>query len=234
MSNSFKIIKRYIKYILSEGVNDPYNNKLVLFMGPPGAGKSTIINTLKSLGLKHSTPDDFLEHSINKKYIQTNRADSQADALSKFSDDILSNDSNSHRSLSLRRATKRLNIWFENQLGIIMEGSGSYPDWYQNEIIDVYGENYDIIIIMLYEDLDICLERNEKRGNEGGRSLPDSIVKQAHQGFIDNYNDFKSLADNNPGSEFITICGDESYNEVLIDQVDRKKGLALIRAALNR
>ena len=70
---NYKNLKTLIRYIY-EGIHDKYTNKLILFFGPPGAGKSTFIRVLESYGLKHSTPDDVLEFLVDKALVKTNKA----------------------------------------------------------------------------------------------------------------------------------------------------------------
>ena len=228
---SYKSLKTLIRYIC-EGINDQYNDKLILFFGPPGAGKSTFIKVLKSYGLKHSTPDDILEFLIDKNLIKTKKAKNIDDAFKKYPEDIFS--PSGIRGQALDQATRRLNVWKELPLGIVMEGTGGYPDWYEEEVIKPFSEiGYEVMIVMLYEDLQTCLERNIARGQEGGRNLPESLVASLHDGFVDNYNQFKNIAIQNQ-IKFTTIS-DYYPNDLDTDDfVNRTQGLKEIKKFLNK
>ena len=199
---NYKSLKTLIRYIY-EGIHDRYNNKLILFFGPPGAGKSTFIKVLKSYGLKHSTPDDILEFLVDKNLVKTKKAKNIDDAFKKYPEDIFS--PSGFRGQALDKATRRLNTWKNLPLGIVMEGTGGYPEWYKEEVINPFRElGYEIMIVMLYEDLQTCIERNYVRGQEGGRNLPESLVTSLYDGFIESYDQFKNISIQNQ-IPFITI-----------------------------
>ena len=230
--NSYKKLRSFIKYVINEGIHDKYNNKLILFFGPPGSGKSTFIKTLESYGLKHSTPDDILEFLINKKFIKKGKASSIDDAFKKYPDDIFSFDG--IRGQALDHATKRVNIWKSLPLGIVMEGTGGAPRWYEENIIMPFQEiEYEIMIVMLYKDLQTCIERNELRGQQGGRNLPPDLVSSLFEGFINNYNEFKSIADKN-NITFITISDDHPDQLTVSSYFNREQGHKEIKKFLEK
>ena len=228
---NYKSLETLIRYIY-EGIHDKYTNKLILFFGPPGAGKSTFIKVLKSYGLKHSTPDDILEFLINKNLVKTKKAKNIDDAFKKYPEDIFSPDG--IRGQALDSATKRLNAWKNLPLGIVMEGTGGHPAWYKDEVINPFSEiGYDIMIVMLYEDLQTCVERNNLRGQVGGRNLPEHLVTSLHEGFINSYNQFKSIADQNQ-MPFTTIS-DYYPDELSTNEfVNRAQGLKEIKKFLEK
>lgn len=208
MSSTKKIVNSWRSF-LNEGVHDLYNDKLILLFGPAGAGKSTAFtNSLKSKGLKYSTPDDIMELKINKDFVETGQYTSIKQAIDNEPEAVFGKDGIRGKSLDV--AVNRLNLWKENMLGIVMEGTGGYPDWYEKEIIQPFQSlNYKIMIIMLYVDLDTCLERNVKRGNEGGRDLPPNIVKDIYTSFVDNFDAFKDLATKH-NIDFVVVNGTDS------------------------
>jgi len=228
---SYKGLKTLIRYIY-EGIHDRYNNKLILFFGPPGSGKSTFIKILKSYGLKHSTPDDILEFLVNKNLVKTKKATDINDAFKKYPEDIFS--PSGFRGQALDQATRRLNTWKDLPLGIVMEGTGGYPDWYKKEIINPFREiGYEIMIVMLYEDLQTCIKRNNIRGQEGGRNLPENLVTSLYEGFIDSYDQFKSLAIQNQ-MPFTTISNYQPEDLSINDFVNKEQGLKEIKKFLEK
>ena len=230
--DSYKSLKRFIRQVIKEGLHDKYNNKLILFFGPPGSGKSTFIRTLKSYGLKHSTPDDILEFLIDKNFVKKGKATDVNDAFKKYPEDIFS--SGGIRGQSLNKATKRVNIWKSLPLGIVMEGTGGAPLWYKENIIIPFQEiEYEIMIVMLYEDLQTCIDRNVSRGQQGGRNLPPDLVTSLFDGFINNYDEFKSLAAQN-NINFITISDDHPDQLSTSSYYDREQGLKEIKRFLEK
>jgi len=228
----YKNLKSFIRHVIAEGLHDKYNNKLILFFGPPGAGKSTFIKTLKSYGLKHSTPDDILEYLIDKNFVKKGKAADVNDAFKKYPEDIFS--SGGIRGQSLNKATKRINMWKSLPLGIVMEGTGGAPSWYEENIIIPFQEiEYEIMIVMLYKDLQTCIDRNVLRGKEGGRNLPPDLVTSLFNGFINNYNAFKSLA-SKTNIEFITISDDHPDQLSTSSYFDREQGLKEIKRFLEK
>jgi len=208
-----KYLKKYIKTFLLEGKHDKYNNKLILIFGTPGTGKSTFIKPLKSMGLKHSTPDDILDLIVKRKYIDTDKADDYSSAYEKFSSEIFSND----RGHSLEKASSRLEGWKNLPLGIVMEGTGTYPDWYLEEVITPFqNTGYEIMIVMLYKELDVCIERNNSRS----RKLPNNVISSLHKSFLENYNKFKSIALTNNVSFITVYIDDQSSSEPIPDEIN--------------
>ena len=228
----YKNLKSFIRHVIKEGLHDKYNNKLILFFGPPGSGKSTFIKTLKSYGLKHSTPDDILEFLVDKNFVKLGKASDINDAFKKYPEDIFS--PGGIRGQSLDKATKRINIWKSLPLGIVMEGTGGAPTWYEQNIIIPFQEiEYEIMIVMLYKDLQTCIDRNVLRGQQGGRNLPPDLVSSLFDGFINNYDEFKSLANRN-NIEFITISDDHPDQLSISSYLDREQGLKEIKRFLEK
>lgn len=205
-----KHLKKYIETFLLEGRYDKYNNKLILFFGSPGTGKSTFIKSLKAKGLKHSTPDDILNLLVKRNYLDTGKADNESSAYEEFGSEIFSN----FRGQSLEKATSRLESWKSSPLGIVMEGTGTYPDWYLEEVIIPFQDRgYDIMIVMLYKELDVCIARNNNRS----RKLPDNVISSLHEGFLNNYNEFKNIA-LSKSLDFTTIYIDDQASDDVIPE----------------
>ena len=228
----YKNLKIFIRHVITEGLHDKYNNKLILFFGPPGSGKSTFIKTLKSYGLKHSTPDDILEFLVDKNFIKKGKAADINDAFKKYPEDIFS--PGGIRGQSLDKATKRVDMWKSLPLGIVMEGTGGAPKWYEENIIMPFREiGYEIMIVMLYKDLQTCIDRNVLRGQEGGRNLPPDLVTSLFQGFITNYSIFKSLSIKH-NMDFITISDENPDQLSTSSYLDRDQGLKEIKRFLEK
>ena len=89
------------------------------------------------------------------------------------------------------------------------------------------------MIVMLYKDLQTCIDRNVLRGKQGGRNLPPDLVTSLFDGFINNYNAFKSLASKN-NIEFITISDDQPDRLATSSYFDREQGLKEIKRFLEK
>ena len=196
--------------------------KLVLLFGPPAAGKSTFISHLEKSDFKHSTPDDIFERMVKEAFIDTGMADSINDAFQKFPDRIFP--SYAIRGEAVAAARDRLDRWLAAGENVVIEGTGGDPFWYYHNIMSPLEDRYDILIMMVYAELETCLERNEVRGRLGGRNLPNRLVESLRDGFIWGYGEFSKMADRN-GYTFLTVSDTPPYDLGDVPYVSVSEGL---------
>ncbi len=193
------IIRNIIRDILNEGKHDPNIYKAVIVLGPAGSGKSTIIKQIQANGpgLKYLNSDSELELILSKKlnvpYQQDKRTtDDQKNAFTKY----LNNPENEEEFDNIRVAsTRKTDVRLEKHylsgnLGFIIEGTGSSSssiDWFEKKFKELKEKGYQIYVIGVYTPLDVCIQRNQKRGESGGRGLPVDRIIQTFYGFIGNF-----------------------------------------------
>lgn len=228
-------LKKYIKEFLNEGKHDQNTYKCVIVLGPAGVGKSTAIRKIVSgTGLKYLNSDKFLEMDIDKELEIINQGEDWKSEEGKARvksgeltdrDKWMNNPDNAEMMNKLYRKAaklndKRLESLVSRRIGIVLEGTAgsekSY-EWYHNNFIKpLHTIGYDILVVGIYAPVHICLQRNTKRGKEGGRAIPNDMMQSIFYGFIDEY------------YEIITKASDKLYKAITIlntefDDVSRKK-----------
>lgn len=233
-------LKRYVKEFLNEGKYDQNIYKCVIVLGPAGVGKSTAIKKIVGgTGLKYCNADQILELDIDKELDVINKGESWKDKKNKervksgeLWDRAKYMDSEDHAetlSKHYRKASKlndtRLTQYVNNRLGIVLEGTASAEksyEWYHNNLIKPLHEvGYDILVVGIYAPINVCLQRNTKRGKEGGRSINTTTMESIFYGFIDEYH------------EIITKATGELYDAITVlntdfDEVSKKKIMSYV------
>jgi len=207
-------LKSVYKYLFENRLSN--SKKLCTLFGPVAAGKSTLVNNIKYLGVKHSTPDDILELFLDK--LKSDPSDTYTDMFNRHPDKIYGPGGLRNKSLDI--ATKRLNTWTESTTKhIMMDGTGAgYQDWYREEIyVPFQAKNFKILIAVLYVPLEVSISRDISRGEKGGRSLGTKISSDVHTNLIKSIPEYKRIADE-MGLEFIIIKG--QYDASAINDYD--------------
>lgn len=200
-------LKNVYKYLFENRLSN--SKKLCTLFGPAGSGKSTLANSIKHLGVKHSTPDDFIEHLLKKEYPDES-----------FTDIFRNHDTSKIRNKSLDLASKRLKVWTSSDIEhIIMDGTGAgHEDWYKNEIYIPFSNlNFKTLIAILYVPMEISIQNDIRRGESGNRSLGSDIVSHTHNGLMKSIPQYKKIADELE-FDFIIIRG--YYNHNIINEDD--------------
>lgn len=196
-----KNLRNVYKYLFENRLSN--SKKLCTLFGPAGSGKSTLANSIKHLGIKHSTPDDFIEHLLKKEYPDQS-----------FTDIFRNHDTSKIRNKSLDLASKRLKVWTSSDIKhIIIDGTGAgHEQWYKEEIYTPFSDlNFKTLIAILYVPLEASIKNDISRGESGNRSLGSNIVSHTHSGLMNSIPQYKKIA-HEFGFDFIIIRGYYDHN----------------------
>jgi len=223
--------------ILNEGARDPGIFKAIFLAGGPGSGKSFVaqklfgipekINVSKT-GLKMVNQDSELEMLL-KKYFGTTDIDNMPDEL--FAD-LTGVDKQGkpvdYSTSGLRRFAKdlsqeRLRLYTKGKLGVIIDGTGHKFSKIKKRRKELMDMGYDTYMVFVNTNLDVAMERNEKRD----RVVPASIVKKSWQDVQNNMGAFQGLFG---GSNFMIV----QNNKVLSDAQIKKHFKMLVSKGIDK
>jgi predicted ABC-type ATPase len=158
----------------------PYNN-LIVIMGLPGAGKSTVFEKglLNIDNAVHVTPDKWIElfAKINKKDL-TNP---------KHTAEIYKNISNIHRGF-----TGRI-IKPEARSNFVLETLGRNPFNIQSLIIRTKKKGMRVVLVYVRTSLQAALENNRERK----RVIPEEVITDTFKSIENSFRILRSSADVN-------------------------------------
>ena len=154
-------LKNYIQEeLLSEGINDKGILKAVFLAGTPSSGKSYVISKIS-------------DGKIEPRIVNT---DKMLEFLKAFE---------AERWLSVADVVKRttknqLSNYLNSMLPLFIDGTSSKPSSLlrRNGILKSLG--YDSAIIWVDTSLQTSLKRARKRFEDGGREVPDAVVKKIY------------------------------------------------------
>ena len=154
------------KQVLNEGVYDPAILNCIFMAGGPGSGKSYVqANVTGGLGYRLSNSDDIYETklmaSIGMDFTK------YTDAEWEKSQEI--------RADAKRLTQKKLELWLQGRLGIIVDGTGKSAEKIkkQKEMFEKLG--YDCYMIFVNTTEATAQARNKKRK----RTLPEKLVSDS-------------------------------------------------------
>lgn len=168
------------------GVEDPYSLKAVFIAGSPGSGKGYITDKLFGLetdvslalstrtGLKLADSDPFFVHFLWKDY---QIKPEQLGALTDEQFNALTQAFGSPRQKALDLVVKLMESWTRDRLGMIVETTGRSARYIKDLCADFNAAGYDTMMIFLNVSLETALARNRRRGELGGRALPEELVE---------------------------------------------------------
>lgn len=197
--------------ILVEGVYDPGIMKAVFLAGGPGSGKSRVTSQIFGIpkeiqfshsGLKLVNSDPAFEHFLKKAGYGT-----KLNKLSKDDIDFVTGatgDENSPRLKAKKILQKKFDLYTENRLGLIIDGTGRDEDKIREQNSELKELGYDTAMIFVDTSLETALERNNARE----RTLPKNIVVRAWKNVQKNKSDFNRLF----GKNFFVVKNENNLN----------------------
>lgn len=152
---------------LQEGVRDKNILKAIFVAGSGGAGKSSVADAMfAGWGLKVINQDRHLERFLKDANIPLSQAGSDYGAFKK--------------AQALKG--KELRHYAQQRLGLLIDSTGWDYERIAKPAKKLRDLGYDVYMIFVTTSLDTALERNKRRGQEGGRTVPASYVQTAHEG----------------------------------------------------
>ncbi len=155
---------------------------VTLFMGGPGSGKGTVIKELKKQAnaqgrtLVVIAPDDVIESLDGyKELIRQGKSDPEA------------------RSAYHCEGTTKAIAMFKHQVGkcqqgeeIIFDNTGGNLTRYQDLINTAAVQGLAVKIVLVFCDLQTCLQRAQERAVITGQSVPETMVRSLHKASVEN------------------------------------------------
>ena len=195
-----------LQEILKEGVYDPGIFKAVFTAGGPGSGKSYTASTLFGMpekmpfvsaqGLKGVNSDSAFETYLDQAGLSHDVKSLNPDEYEKAME---------LRNQAKRVTVKRMHGYINGKLGMLIDGTGKNYDKIANMKKQLQKHGYDCYMIFVNTDLDVALERNNKRP----RKLPEDMVKKSWQAVQNNMGKFQTLF----GASNMLIVDNSEYKE---------------------
>jgi len=181
--------KQYL-HTLEEGINDKGIFKAIFVVGIPGAGKSYTISKIKGVVSPQVINTDRASEYLAKKLGIT----SGEDNWSLFKD-------SAHR-ITVNHLTQCLN----GMLPLFVDGTSSDVSNILARVGILESIGYDVGCIFVETDLDVAIDRAERRAAAINRTVPQDFIKKVHalsqenKEYLKGKFDFFKVANNNPGS----------------------------------
>ena len=191
--------------ILYEGVHDKSILKCLFMAGGPGSGKSWVIgdifglptgSTLTGTGLKVVNPDNAFTALLKKNGINpTELAKIQSENPEFYYSVIDSGnpDKPGLREKAVALNKKARNFYFAGRLGMIVDGTGAFPEFLEKRKLEAEAWGYDTGMIFVNTDLEVALERNRNRD----RTLPEAKVEEMWRKSQQNLQEYRTMFGNN-------------------------------------
>lgn len=163
---------------ITEGIHDKNILKAVFLAGAGGAGKSVIADEMfAGTGMKVINADKHLERFMREAKVPMVKIGQQYD---KFI-----------RARDLKQ--KELRHYAQQRLGLIIDSTGWDYSRISKPAKKLRELGYDLSMVFVVTKLDTALERNKKRGESGGRKVPDSFIETAWRGAMKNLKRYTAL-----------------------------------------
>ena len=192
--------------ILNEGVYDPGIFKAVFTAGGPGSGKSYTASTLFGMpekrpfvsakGLKGVNSDQAFESLLSKMGMPKDLRNLTPAKVKQYA---------KIRDKAKDLTKKRMQMFINSKLGMLIDGTGKNYNKIAKMKKQLQGEGYDCYMVFVNTDLEVALERNNRRD----RKVPEEIVKKSWQEVNQNMGKFQSLF----GASNILIVDNSEYKE---------------------
>ena len=162
---------------LLEGVHDPHIFKAIFILGGPGSGKTYISSKIASgTGLKSVNLDDVYERMTMSNNSIVGKG---------FRREL--------HSYSGRQTQKRMDMYVEGRLGLLIDGTGRKLDRLQQTKQNLEALGYDTLGIFVNTDVNVALDRNDTRK----RRVDPEFLKKAHTELKSNIGDIQKIFNQN-------------------------------------
>lgn len=172
------IYNSFIQY-LNEGKHDPGIFHAVFVAGGPGSGKDFITHhILGSHGLHEINSDIPFEHMLQKRGLSKTMPDSEAEERNQVRD----------KAKQLAAMKKKLSLSGRN--GVVINGTGSDFNKYKGMKEHLESLGYRTHMVFVHTDNEVSKQRNIRRGQLGGRTVPEDVRQKNWnqvQGHRENY-----------------------------------------------
>lgn len=176
------------KIFLNESINDVGRFKAIFIIGLPGAGKSY---TIKQLSGK-----------VAPRIVNTDRA---VEFMAKKSGKMASGENwlSDFRDSSVRITTGSLKNYINGMLPLFVDGTSNDLSNIQHRIGILESLGYDVGVIYVHADLDVAIERAEKRAAQAKRQVDRKFIEHVFSQSEENASylmskvDFSKRIDNN-------------------------------------
>lgn len=231
-----------LRYIIREAIADLKRPKIIFLSGSPGSGKSTVVRLLGLNDFETIDPDKYYEQHLVSNKIPLNIAKLEEDYFAIYEqmkaaieagdeEEIarLKPEYNRQRKIivlngvgftaGLRQAKeKRLALSAEKH-NFIIDGTGGDYKAVSKLKLSLEKDGYDTAMIFVDAPLEIALQRNQARGEAGGRKLRDKTVEKSWTLTHSNLERYEQL------------FGDTFF---YVDAADMENSVAEIKPLVNR
>jgi len=155
----------------------PYNN-LIVIMGLPGAGKSTVLEKglLNVDNIIHVTPDKWIEYMAKREEKDLKNPIHTSNIYNKVGD--------IHRSFTGRIVDPRARSNF------VLETLSRNPFKIQGLIIRAKNKGMNIVLVYVRTDLETALKNNRTRR----RMVPEEVINDTYKSIENNFKILRSTA----------------------------------------
>tara|TARA_Y100000034_G_C6885043_1_gene406242 strand:- start:978 stop:1727 length:750 start_codon:yes stop_codon:yes gene_type:complete len=178
--------------LLAEGVYDKGILKAIFLAGGPGSGKTYVASQLfgipekinvSAYGLKMVNQDTELEMFLNKYGFGTD-LDNMPDELFRQLTDPDYEDYSGMRSRSKELSQKRLELYKNGRLGLVIDGTGHKYKMIKKHKKELEDIGYDTFMVFVYTDLDVAQERNMLRPRKLNPEIVDKSWKEVQKNMM--------------------------------------------------
>jgi dephospho-CoA kinase len=165
--------------MINEATHDKYDGKAIFIVGPPAAGKSTLVKKIvDTFHFKLLDSDTIFEKLMSKYNLSLKMDTLKGDDVDKKYDLLdTAYDKNKKRAYQLMK----------NRIPIILSRTGRLVDDIVKDKIKAEKNGYDCLLIIVDVDEDVAVKRNAERY----RSVDTAFVKSSNKEFKRNIQTLK-------------------------------------------